>query len=690
MRRGRGWGAWLVLGFAVACARAPKGPAGSIGATGDEPLAAGLAALRAERYDEAAAHLKETGRRYPALADYALYFRSRALARAGRAGDALALVDAVVGAEDSIWRPRAMLLGGELRRSAGDADGARAALEAARPLLPAGSNPWARAGVALAELADERGDVATALDLAREVRRSGPRGEARRRARQLCDAHPDVAPPDPVDEAELRLREGDAAGARESAEAALRTRLEPELRARALWTRARAERAAGERDAAEATCLTLARTLGGEPLAPRALLAAAGWRWNADDDTGALGLFRELARRFPSSLQAAEALYAIGRIDQEAGRYAHAAASYAELAERFPDTALGDEARWRIGWIRYLAGDLTEAEERFRRLGGGEARASRAAAAYWRARTLERLGRQDDAQEALARLVDDYPTSYYAELADARLGHEAAPAAPPAPTPPSFPAELTGPHAERARLLATLGFPRFARLEVDALRAGGAPPRTLLVAYDAVGAPGSALRIARGLPPGDELGRYLYPLAFWQAVAPAARDEGVDPLLALAVMRQESLFDPDAASPADAHGLMQLLPNTAREITGDASPPTRKALRRVDTNVRLGVTLLARLVARHGSVTKALAAYNGGEDALAKWERRYAERDLDEFVELISYRETRDYVKAVLGNYRAYRRLYAPSPSTTSRGSPPNAPFDMMTMTSPARAEETR
>jgi soluble lytic murein transglycosylase len=58
---------------------------------------------------------------------------------------------------------------------------------------------------------------------------------------------------------------------------------------------------------------------------------------------------------------------------------------------------------------------------------------------------------------------------------------------------------------------------------------------------------------------------------------------------------------------------------------------------------------------------KVLAAYNAGEDAVAKWERRYAGRDSDEFVELISYRETRDYVKTVLANYRRYKRLYAAS-----------------------------
>jgi soluble lytic murein transglycosylase len=138
---------------------------------------------------------------------------------------------------------------------------------------------------------------------------------------------------------------------------------------------------------------------------------------------------------------------------------------------------------------------------------------------------------------------------------------------------------------------------------------------------------------------------------------------------------------------------MQLLPTTAREVaaTTGAPAPDQEALSDPRTNIGLGATLLARLLDRHdGAVFKALAGYNAGDDAVAKWEHRYGSRPSDEFVELISYRETRHYVKAVLGNYRAYRQLYAPSPSATSAGSPPKAPLDMMTMTSPGLAEPTR
>jgi soluble lytic murein transglycosylase len=218
-------------------------------------------------------------------------------------------------------------------------------------------------------------------------------------------------------------------------------------------------------------------------------------------------------------------------------------------------------------------------------------------------------------------------------------------------------------HADRARALVTLGFMRYARREVDALRTLGAPPALLVDAYEAVDAPGPAIRVARAAG-GDDADTRLYPLGYWDLVVAAARRHGVDPLLDAALIRQESLYDPEAVSAADAHGLMQLLPTTARRVASalGTAAPTREALHRPPINLELGTALLARLLEQYGgSTVKALAAYNAGEDAVAKWERRYAGRELDEFVELISYRETRQYVKAVLSNYRHYRRLYAAS-----------------------------
>jgi soluble lytic murein transglycosylase len=642
----------------------------------------------------AAARLADEAAPYPVLADYVLYFRARAARAAGRRDDALTLARTLLATQpDSVWTGRTALLAGALLGGT-DPSAAAADLATARAALPHGSRRWARATLLLAELDHRAGDDAQALDLAREVRRGAPRTIAARRARRLSDrvvaAHPELAP-DPVDEAETRLREGDTAGARAEAADALETERDPSRRARALWVRAQAEHALGM-PAAEATCRTLAAEIPDDPLAPRALVAAGGWRWNADDDAGALRLFQDVVRRFPDSPQAADALYAIGRIAQEAGRYDEAARTYAHLAERFPTSELAPEAGWRAGWVRWLAGDVRAAERTFARVASDERDGVGAAAEYWRGRSLERLGRDDEARASFERVDEHHSTSYYAGLAEDRLGRRPPEGSPPEEERrPPFPDELEGPHAERARILDRLGHDRLARRELDALAATEAP-RPLLDAYRAIGAVAPALRLATTLqpvsdPPGA-LGTELYPLGYWATIRSASNAHGVDPLLVAALIRQESFFDPDAVSGAGARGLMQLLPATARSLR----PGGPLTLQDVPTNVDLGVELLARLVARYdGSLVKALAAYNGGEDAVAKWERRYDGRRPDEFVELISFRETRDYVKAVLRNYRMYRLVYAaPSPSTSSDGSPPKAPFDMTTSTSPGRALATR
>jgi peptidoglycan lytic transglycosylase len=660
-----------------------------------EPLRRGDEQRRGGTPDDAAKRFVDTAKRYPVLADYVLYFRARAAVADGRPGEAVDLAREVRSAvPDSVWRGRAALLAGSLLRGR-DPDAARTELAIASDALAHGSPRWARATVLLAELDDRRGDPVAALERARDVRRSAPRTLAARRARRLADrirsAHPEL-PVDPVDEAETRLREGDASGARAEADRALESGATPAGRARALWARAQAEHALAL-PVAETTCRTLASEHPNDPLAPRALGVAAGWRWNADDDVGALRLFELILRRFPDSPQAAEALYATGRIAQEAGRWDDAARSYASLAARFPQSELAAEARWRAGWTRWLAGQIAAAARGFARAADASQDGGRPAADYWHARALERLGRENEARERFARLADDHRTSYYAGLAEQRLGRN-----PPGGTPPEtvavppFPGELAGVHAERARVLAGLGLQRFARRELDAVAASEAPRSALVDGYRAVGAVAPALRLAEMLRPRntvpDTLAEALYPLGFWDVVHPAARAHDVDPLLVTAVIRQESLFDPDAVSPAGARGLMQIMPATARQLAPAGAPAP---LHDVGSNVGLGCALLARLLARYdGSLVKAIAAYNAGEDAVAKWERRYGERPADEFVELISFRETRDYVKAVLRNYRVYRLLYAASPSTTSPGSPPNAPFDMTTTTSPGRAVETR
>ena len=159
----------------------------------------------------------------------------------------------------------------------------------------------------------------------------------------------------------------------------------------------------------------------------------------------------------------------------------------------------------------------------------------------------------------------------------------------------------------------------------------------------------------------EELARYRFPLAYWDTVQKLAKENGIDPYLVVALIRQESLFEPQAISPAAAFGLMQLLHSTAARTAArmKLSPPPRDALFEPEINLTIGIHHLKELLEGYSNnLVKAIAAYNAGENAVSKWEARLAAEDDDEFIERIPYPETQLYVKLVLRNFRVYRKIY--------------------------------
>src|SRR2546430_1297657 len=131
-------------------------------------------------------------------------------------------------------------------------------------------------------------------------------------------------------------------------------------------------------------------------------------------------------------------------------------------------------------------------------------------------------------------------------------------------------------------------------------------------------------------------------------------------LLFVAIVRQESVFDPEALSPAGARGLAQLLPGTAaltaRGLDVTFSP---EWITVPDLNLHLGAAHLAELLRRFGGrLEPAIAAYNAGVSPVTRWVGREGADDPDRFIELIPYQETRGYVRSVLRNRELYRALY--------------------------------
>ena len=157
-----------------------------------------------------------------------------------------------------------------------------------------------------------------------------------------------------------------------------------------------------------------------------------------------------------------------------------------------------------------------------------------------------------------------------------------------------------------------------------------------------------------------------YPKGFYGHVSQYAAQYGIEEPLVLAVIREESRFNPKTTSWANARGLMQIIPQTGRNVArlaGIKSYYTGK-LHDPEVNIKMGCYYLSHLMKRFdGNIYYVLAAYNGGplraKNWINKWKIEVGENiDLDEFVESIPLSETKRYVQKVIKSYYEYKRLY--------------------------------
>ncbi len=141
------------------------------------------------------------------------------------------------------------------------------------------------------------------------------------------------------------------------------------------------------------------------------------------------------------------------------------------------------------------------------------------------------------------------------------------------------------------------------------------------------------------------------------AIRKNAKANELDPILALALIKQESAFDSETSSGAGATGYMQLMPFTALEMIPGVE---RNQMNQPDLNILAGTRYLARMLEKYqGSVPHALAAYNAGPAAVDRWlrEGRDSSGRMEDFIENIPYKETRDYVGSILRNRWWYGQL---------------------------------
>ena len=154
--------------------------------------------------------------------------------------------------------------------------------------------------------------------------------------------------------------------------------------------------------------------------------------------------------------------------------------------------------------------------------------------------------------------------------------------------------------------------------------------------------------------------RVVFPWPFRDLIEQKARELELDPYLLAALIRQESAFTPGAVSRAGAHGLMQLMPPTAREVARRSGVDWDEGLLTIaDANLHLGATHLAGLLRHYDNrIVPTLAAYNAGGTPVRRWLRSFGGDDPVRFIERVPYVETRGYLRTVLRNLSLYKALY--------------------------------
>ena len=379
---------------------------------------------------------------------------------------------------------------------------------------------------------------------------------------------------------------------------------------------------------------------------------------------------------------------------------------FTACAEAFPDSPDAPMCHWRAVWWSYRHRSAATAEVLRQHLMLYPSSEKAGAALFYLGRLAAKSGDRSAALSWYRLLSQRFPNYYYTFVARPALQRLESQGTAPARTVEDFlrsvrfaerpaKADLTSDAAtakriERARLLDRVELKSWAEGELRfAARNGARPwPVALELAEMATrdGAPDRALRHIKGVLP-----TFLFtprdgaPLRFWQLAFPLpyraliekySRQNGLDPYLVAALIRQESEFNPKAVSPAKAIGLMQILPAVGRELARKSKLKGFRAgqLTQAETNIRLGTLYLRRLLdSCDGHIEETLAAYNAGYSRVVTWRAWGPYEEPNEFAETIPFTQTRDYIQIILRNAELYRWLYTEQPAAASKAQPARA-----------------
>lgn len=475
---------------------------------------------------------------------------------------------------------------------------------------------------------------------------------------------------------------GDASGCL----AALSELAADELSQRASLLRGQAQVAKG-READGFQALERAATGKSSALSVEALMTIGRRLMRQGDHAGASRVFNRIDATLGGVSGADEAAYLAAWLAMSAGDDAAASRAFEAFEARHPGSRKRDEARWFRGFTLVRAGAFGEGRAVLQALAADFPRSALVPQArYWATRAAQlwvRGGRPDagapdagitvDVAGEYRELAETSPGSIYARLALERLIELGSDGPEPFRVTPAERKGTLPPRLALAAELARAGLLPDSRQEIEAAVGSVKSSEEALDfghALQDLGDFGAAHALAARHLWGAVFTRrepqavaLMYPRAWRGSVEQWATTHGVDPSFAWAIMRRESAFRPDVTSSADARGLMQLIPPTARRIAVELQEPPLDAdeLYAPDANVRLGTWYLSQLFRRLSHPGLVAAAYNGGPGPVTRWVARRGAIPFDQWIEEIPFKETRGYVKQVVADYYIYQSLYGDS-----------------------------
>ena len=376
---------------------------------------------------------------------------------------------------------------------------------------------------------------------------------------------------------------------------------------------------------------------------------------------------RSITTAFPKDTSAASAMLLLADLATDENRDQDAKQTLVAMLKRFPTGRHATNARFRAGMISYIQGDRRAAAAQLDSLVARDSNSTEALAAqYWAGRSYAALGDKTRSRARWSSIIKSDPLSYYAVLAAKRLDTTLVASDRSAPNYARIP--VVDSAVNRVVGLKDVGMDVEAGFENDRLfrDALANPTRMVATAHALAGGDQASRSIALGRRAIDEIGhspdnfRLYFPVLERETLISSSKENGLDPVLVAALIRQESNFNPQATSPVGARGLMQLMPAVGKDVAAakGIGPWDPDLLYQPATNIKLGTAHLSGLVHKYPDVVKTLAAYNAGESRVEKWSTKAGASDPEVFTERIPFVETRDYVRIILRNRAYYQALY--------------------------------